>query len=43
VQLLSDLDFKKLNFDQTNLDPRAVLAKIEMTFKDGSKNSIEAE
>jgi uncharacterized protein YbaR (Trm112 family) len=43
VQLLTDVDFQKLSFDQTNIDPRSILAKVEVTFKDGSKNSIKAE
>ena len=40
VQLLANVDQKKLNFDQNNQDPREVFSEITATFLDGSVSEI---
>ncbi len=41
AQIFIDPENRKMTFDQTNLNPNDVFVKLEATFRDGSRTTIE--
>ena len=42
AQIFIDPKHKKMSFDQNNINPTDVFVKLEATFRDGTKHTIEA-